>query len=245
MADEAPDITLQTAVIPGSESTQIPAQDQQQVGSVIPGPPPDQARPVQPPGGARGGSSKPRLKLPISPGNLLLAGMLAAAGVGLYLLSLRNGPQVASAEEQANEARIEAALVQLKNTPLTELDETETVVDTFYYEASQRQIPISRISGNAFAYVPPTPTGIISPEELAGQGHSARQGHEEEPDAIRIVKQLKLQSVLMGSGEAKAIISNSLVGEGQRIQGWTVRSIKPREVLLTRGDLKYVLRMAM
>ena len=240
MADEGPDINPQTEVVQVPDSTGVPLQDQQQGGPSA-GPPPDQTPPGRPPQGTPP-TSKPSRKLPISPGNLLLAGLLGVAAVGLYLLSLRNGPQMASAEEQATDARIEAALVQLKNTPLGSLDETEAVVDTFYYEAKQRQVPISRLVGNAFVYLLPSPTGIITPGQTSGSG-SAGQEQEEETDAIRIVKQLELQSVLMGSGGAKAMISNSVVGEGRVIKGWTVRSIKPREVLLTRGDLKYVLRM--
>ena len=53
----------------------------------------------------------------------------------------------------------------------------------------------------------------------------------------------ELQSVLSGAQGAVAMISGDLLTEGQDVKGWTVRSIAPREVVLAREGLEYVLQM--
>ena len=62
-------------------------------------------------------------------------------------------------------------------------------------------------------------------------------------EAMRIVRGLKLQSVLTGSKGAKALICNNLLREGQMICGWTIKTIQPDKVVLTWKDKRHVLKM--
>ena len=183
-------------------------------------------------------------KFRISPLDLLLIGLFASGLICLYLLSLRNGPQTASAEEQNVKARVEAALSQLGTvSDKTQADETSAIVDTFYYEAAQRQIPVERLSGNPFVYMP----AVFANSSLLPNQNNADpaeiQKQQRLSDAMDAAKQLHLQSVLMGGQQATAMISNNLLTEGQIISGWTVKSIESRQVTLAWNDHEYVLKM--
>ena len=57
------------------------------------------------------------------------------------------------------------------------------------------------------------------------------------------VKPLVLQSVLMGTRNASAMISGNLLAEGENIQGWTLQEINPRYVVLTWKEHKHVLKL--
>jgi len=180
---------------------------------------------------------RPTRKLPINAANLMLAALFAAGILCLYLLSLRIGPETASAEQQAVTAQVNAALEQMQIPKHERNSETDQVVNTFYYQAKQRQIPISELSGNPFVYHP------VSRKNDAGPSRPGQNGDPTEINAFDAVKQLTLQSVLKGSNGAMAMISNDVLAEGQTVKGWTIKAIKTREVLLTRDGMEYTLRM--
>jgi hypothetical protein len=182
-------------------------------------------------------------------GNLVLAGLFVAGIATVYLMSLRHGPTKASAEVNTTEAQVDTALSMLSKASATSVDRTKAkeVVNSFYYAAKQRQIPLGRLAGNPFvrAVRPPAPT--TRPVEAVkpltpNEEDMARDKALSE--ALLAARSLRLQSVLIGSSRrATAIISNNLLTEDQMIQGWTVAKITPREVLLTWKDQKYVLKM--
>ena len=64
-------------------------------------------------------------------------------------------------------------------------------------------------------------------------------------EAAAAAKRMQLQSILSSThGKRKvAMISNNLLTEGQRIDGWTVVQIQPRSVTLKWKDRTFVLRM--
>lgn len=178
--------------------------------------------------------------------NLVLVGLFVAGIACLYLLSMRAGPSKASAEEAAAEAKVDAALSQLAAIPKADdlKRETSAIVDTFYYEAKQRQIPLDKLACNAFAYKAAASEAESQSEALGGE----EQGppvhvHQDEREAMAAASQLKLQSVLSGWQGATAMISNNLLSEGQVINGWTVKSIESRQVVMAWKDKTYVLKM--
>jgi len=170
--------------------------------------------------------------------NVFLVGMFAVGVLCLYLLGLRNGPQEASAEEQAVVAQVDAA-IQAMNTPDgSSVSATSQVVNTFYYEAKQRQIPVADIAGNPFVYRPTASPNTSQTANVSPQGvHQEATGQDFAPH------KLKLQSVLMGARGATAMISSNVLTKGETIDGWTVVRISSREVLLARDGKQYVLRM--
>ena len=177
-------------------------------------------------------------------GNMLLIGVFAAGILCVYVLGLREPPQKASGEQQVSDISVEIRLEDLINN--NPADETKPgkgmgIVDTFYYQAKQRQIPIEALVGNPFVSRSPRLVVPVLPEPKTkgdeGQSDSLTE-------AIGRVKELKLQSVMVGSGGATAMISGQLLTEGQKIQGWTVVKIAPRRVVLTWRDQEYVLEMS-
>lgn len=180
-------------------------------------------------------------------GNLLLASVLIAGLVAVYLLSLRKGPEPAAAsqQQQAVETNVDSALKRLEQLAAGNPDDRNSaaaLVKTFCADASQFQVPVDQLAGNPFVFKMPTPPPPGNPG--AGTPTPVVQGELRElSQAMGAVKKLSLQSVLMGSPRATATISNNLLAEGQKICGWTVSKILPREVVLTWKDRTYVLTM--
>ncbi len=198
----------------------------------------DQAEATTDPAAAGdGGSTKPSL----SKANLLLATLFLAGLGGVYLLSLRGGPAEASAEQQAVKMQVEAALTAISGAPKSR--KAREVVESFYRAAADRQIPLKDLSGNPFVYSPPPRLEPVKPEKPAPD-----QKSEEDPAARRLseamekIRDVQLQSVLMGSTPT-AMISNNLLTEGQTLQGWTVAEIDTRRVVLTWQGHRHVLTM--
>jgi len=174
--------------------------------------------------------------------NLLLAALFAAGIGGVYLLSLRQGPAEASAQERQTEVQVDSALARLSAGSVSQA-KARTLVDAFYYQASQRQIPVEELWGNPFQYTPPRrPEPTTKPAETK-PAHPKPGEKPTGPDPLAEARKLSLQSVLRGKDGSKAMISNNLLGEGQMIRGWTVQTIEPRKVIMAREGKTYILKM--
>ncbi|MFA6133125.1 MAG: hypothetical protein WC869_03795 [Phycisphaerae bacterium] len=179
-------------------------------------------------------------------GNLLLVLLFGSGLACVYLMSLRNGPATASAQQQDNDAQVTTVLTELKAGAAKRAQPTPkalAVVDTFYYQTRQRQIPPEQLAGNPFEFKQrksdqPAPVAAAQTENEETAAGELRQS-----DALAAVKQLRLQSVLTGPRGNTAMISNNLLSEGQVIQGWSVAKIMPREVTLTWKDQTFQLKM--
>jgi len=181
-----------------------------------------------------------------SKGNLVLVGLFAASIACVYLLSLRSTPTAASAEQRRTELHVESALSLLVGPNPTDTEKSRrarAVLDAFYCQAAQRQIPLEKLSGNPFIFRPPGEAASPAAEPLAAPPSPENPRDKELSEALTAVGQLTLQSVLMGSGGTTAMISNNILSEGQTIRGWTIISIRPREVLLKWNDQRHVLKM--
>lgn len=181
-----------------------------------------------------------------SKGNLVLVGLFAASIACVYLLSLRSTPAAASAEQRRTELHVESALSLLARPNPTDAEKSrraQAVLDAFYCQAAQRQIPLEKLSGNPFVFKPPGEPASPAAEPPTAPPGPENPRDEDLSEALTAVGQLTLQSVLTGSSGATAMISNNILSEGQTIRGWTIISIKPREVLLKWNDQRYVLKM--
>ncbi len=184
-----------------------------------------------------------RKALPIK-SNLILVVMFVAGIATVYLLSLRSGPRKASAQQIEVERKVDIALEAMKVLP-SKRGEAKNLINTFYYEMQQRQIPISHLKGNPFTFLPPdTPVPKLdsrAPDKVVD--HSpAPDAKKERDDALKAAGELKLESVLMGT-RTMAMISNNLLARGQQISGWTIVEIRSREVVLKWRGETYVLKM--
>jgi Tfp pilus assembly protein PilV len=193
-------------------------------------------------------SSSPLDRLPeLANGNVILVVLVAAGILGVYLLSLRGGPPKASAKDRQNEVKVDAALTQMKLMSQSDR-ESRAVVDTFYYEAKQRQIAEDQLNGNPFADLPPmTPEQLpnSSAIDLAALAEQKRQAEEarKKAEALEAVAELNLETVLFGQDGRIAIISGDLVTEGQTLNGWRVGRIQTRSVELRLGPHRHLLTL--
>lgn len=179
--------------------------------------------------------------------NLLLAAMFLGGLAGLMLLHMRSGPQQAQAQLSREEMQVEAVIGKIGKTFSGSSDRSaKEIVDSFYFEARERQIPLEKLRGNPFVFTLPA---TAAPVETAPVVEAATRPAGENPevraqtDAMAAAHGLQLQTVLSGAHGATAMISNNLLGEGQTIAGWTISKISSREVVLTWKDQTYVLKM--
>ena len=176
--------------------------------------------------------------------NMLLIGVFAAGTVCVYVLGLRELPQVTSGEQAPAQIRVETRLKSLgKSDPTSGVKPGEgmAVVDTFYHQAKHRQIPIKALLRNPFVSRSPR---LLTPSVPKAATKREEAKSKSLKEAIERVKKLKLQSVLVGSGGTIAVISGHVVTVGQEIQGWTVIQIESRWVALSWREQRFVLRMS-
>jgi len=175
-------------------------------------------------------------------GNLVLVVLFAAGVLGVYLLSLQGGPAVASAEDMKNQVRVDTALKQLK---IVNQHGKRGTLDTFYYEARQRQIPLKELKDNPFVYVPPKPAAVTPGSAKMRAAIAAQRARtlQQAGEAMKALKSLQLESVLSGSSGSIAMISGDLVVRGQKIKGWTVERIEPRQVMLSWQGHEHTLKL--
>ena len=183
-------------------------------------------------------------KLPALTKSSVMLGIMFIGGVlGVYLIGLRVSPQMVSAEELIADQEVESVLLQYHTSLRSagNLRKRETaILDTFYYEAGNRQIPLDALQGNPFVFRASAfmPVAEGNKDNAASTATSSRS-----LDDMAVVKQLKLQSVMMSGKQSAVIISNNLLTEGQTIRGWIVLKISPHHVELRRKDKTYILEM--
>ena len=175
-------------------------------------------------------------------GNAPLAVLFAAGIACVYLVSLRGGPAVASAQQRAEETHVQAVLAEWRAR--WERDKSRpgsrALAETFYYETKQRQMPLDGQKGNPFAFK--APPGVV-PEPVATPEPPPGVPANNYADALAAAKQLRLQSVLAGPHGATAMISNNILTQGQVIAGWTIQKIEPESVTLVWQDKVFELSM--
>lgn len=195
-------------------------------------------------GGGDGGGfvvDAPKKSLPTS--TLILVGILAACGGGTYLMYLKSGPKVAAAsvEVQAADQTITKFLSNDKDNVKQMKDflaATQKAVGQFLAESGKRQVPIEQLQTNPFRLKLPKPVEPTAEEVAAAKAAAARKlKEEEERKANEAANGLHLQSIMRGRRNS-CMINNTLLTQGQQIDGFTVESITPKSVVLVRGDVK-------
>ncbi|HUU60718.1 MAG TPA: hypothetical protein VMZ50_14450, partial [Phycisphaerae bacterium] len=159
---------------------------------------------------------------------------------------LRGGPAAASAEQRLADAKVDSALLLYNRSAggsAGPRSASPSIVDRFYYDAEQRQVPPGDLQANPFLFKAPpkTPASDVMQEAQSKAPAAAPSG--EWKGALSAAQGLKLQSVLSGSHGNVAMISNNLLTEGQTIRGWTVNRIDPKAVTLSWKNRKFILRM--
>jgi hypothetical protein len=167
--------------------------------------------------------------------NLMLAGLFVAGIAVVYLLSLRGNAEKAVAAQTTEEIRVSGALAKFSQRR----ESAKSIVDSFYFDATQRQISRKLLSGDPFeAQEREKPESVeIGPEVVVVQPDAA----SEKARAVAAAKALRLQSILSGPQGDIAMIGNKLVRPGDTLAGWKVTGIEPTRVVLQWEDLTHVL----
>ena len=200
-----------------------------------------------------GEARKNRYKSQMARANIALALLFASGAAVIYGLSLRKGPAEASAEQQVTEAQVDSAILRLSAAPVDGSAQpaagrvTRELLKNFCAEVRDRQIPANALRKDPFVFVPP-PSRVpaataakAAPAQVAAPTVTPAQTLAE---VKRRLKTLEVQSIMMSPhGGGTAIISNNLLTAGQRIEGFTVKSIQAKAVTLTWKDQTFTLEM--
>ncbi len=183
--------------------------------------------------------------------NIILV-LLFIGGAGMvYGLSLRKGPASASAQQQLIESNVDSAIDRLKHgggrAPAAQRV-TRDLLGDFSQKIVRWQVPMDQLAKNPFVFISPAP----QPDAPSVKAAALRKRPEKTPEQLTLeqvmvrFKKLRLQSVMMGSGDGDgvAIISNNLLTVGQQIEGFTISRIDPKAVVLTWRDRQFVLKMS-
>ncbi len=188
----------------------------------------------------------PQPKASMARSNAILGVMFVVGIASVYGIKMMAEPERASAKQLAVESQVDLALIKMNadnSDDLIKIADTASLVSTFYYDASQRQIPIERLTGTPFVYKLPRLVNF-QPNEAQPEFSIQFVKAKRLSDAKIEVRKLTLQSVMTGRDGATAIISNNLLACGQTIRGWTVEKISSREVVLEWNGHRYTLEMA-
>lgn len=211
-------------------------EDDEHVGALAASPDADAAGAPDPPAERR--------RRQLNKGKLLLPVMIATSVACILVLNLRTELEEAEARQRPAELELDGAFAGLGDGSGSDpgRQSTEQLADTFRYEVRQRQVPPDQLRGNPFALAGPgqTPSSMDLPQASGGDDESRSAVPEE---AMAAVRKLQLQAILLGSAQVTAIISNNLLTEGQKIDGWTVSKIRPKDVVLTWGDHEHVIKL--
>lgn len=200
--------------------------------------------------GANRRQSRSPYKAQMMRSNIFFVVLFVGGAATVYGLSLRKGPAAASAEQKMVETQVNSAILRIANEDSTEVKTpssgqiTSRVLKNFYDQIAERQIPLSDLEKNPFVFIPAAPaTPIVvrnPPKTEVIEKSPEEKSHEE---AMVVLKALRLQSVMMGRDGGTAIISDNLLTVGQTIEGFKIKSISPRLVVLVRDGREFVLEM--
>jgi len=206
---------------------------------------PSVAGPQTPSPGRSGG----RQGLQFSRGNLVLVALLVGGLAVVYVMSLNEGPAEASAEQRAAQQQVETALTAFKTSGASadaQRMKAAAVVKEFYHDTRQRQVPLDALQKNPCEFIPPpgNEPAVVRQEQAAPPPPAEPTEQEKaEERMLQAASRLQLQSIMVGSRGATAMISNNILAEGRQIEGWTVWKIEANEVLLAWKDKTHTLRL--
>jgi hypothetical protein len=184
-------------------------------------------------------------KKPVNRGSLVLFALVLAGAGATYLMFLRTGPKPADAAIAAETAQASTTITTFlnegnSNIKLMEsmLKNTEKVVQQFLSYPSMTQVPLSALKTNPFRFAE-----AKAPGESESESASKKRREEERLAALKAVQGLQLQSVMHGDSRKACMINNTLVQEGQSIDGFTIEKINPNGIVVKNGAYRFELKM--
>ncbi|MCC6424722.1 MAG: general secretion pathway protein GspB [Phycisphaerales bacterium] len=182
---------------------------------------------------------------PKNKGLTVLLGVVLAGACAIYLTYFRHGPQSAAAATNEQSEQNSAAISRFleaggENIKLMErmLRSTEKVVQQFRSYPSTTQVPLAGLKANPFRYEAIKGADPAADEELA-----RKQRAEERAAVLKSVQELQLQSIMCGESRRACMINNTLYGEGQQVESFTIEKITPDSVIVKNGSYRFELKM--
>ena len=183
-------------------------------------------------------------KKPMNRTTLVLMLIVALGGGGLYLMYRRaGGPQsvaAAPASVQANKTItqfLSSGDTSVKNVERL-LANTRKMVEQFLAYPSVNQVPLNRLATNPFRQSAPTKDG-----ESSSEAEARRRREEDRAMIKKAADGLVLQSILHGARKA-CMINNTMVTEGQTVEGFKIEKINPNSVVVQQSGYKFEIQMA-
>lgn len=180
-----------------------------------------------------------------------MMGLMFLGGLTWVFFASRQFTPVSMSEEDLkNQTIIDAGLqnmMKITTGKEKQREKMRRMIRSIYFEAKNRQIPMDELTRNPFVFEPavaqaPKPEPV-TPKPSKRSGKKPEDDKPPEPvEQPPPIDGLRLQSVLLGN-PASAMISGSMVNEGQTIQGWKIVKIEAGRVVLQWKDRQYVLRM--
>jgi hypothetical protein len=168
----------------------------------------------------------------------------------VFFASRQFTPVEMSEEDRKNQTYIDAGLqnmMKISSGKEKHREKMRGMIRSIYFEAKNRQIPMDELKHNPFVFEPAV-AKAPKPEPVKTRPVDTPKRKPEDDKPPEPVEQpppidgLRLQSVLLGN-PASAMISGSMVNEGQTLQGWKIVKIEASRVVLQWKDRQYVLRM--
>ena len=190
----------------------------------------------------------------VSRGTMIVMGLLLSGGASVYLMSMRSIPQFTSAKNKAAEEEVEKAIATLDKrgdqakTLSKMFDSSDEVVEVFFNYPAQNQIPLDDLKKNPFLHMGKgtnTGDGASNMDRVnAREAKEAEKRRNEQKKQLEAaLSQLKLRTILFGKDSRAVMINNTILSEGQTIEGFNVTSIKKQSVTLSAGDMQFKLQM--
>lgn len=180
----------------------------------------------------------------VNSATLMLVGVFAAGLMVIYFLGMHNKPRAASAEQAANQARMDSAIASLlarkgggeeiKNL----FKDTDRLVAMFYNYPGGGPAD-DELPNNPFAMDSAT---IHAPDVAIPVERNNYDEQERLRKAADAFAQLKLESVIMGK-RPMAMINHKIVTIGTKIGDFTVSEIEGQRVVLNYAGAKFELKL--
>jgi hypothetical protein len=194
-------------------------------------------------GSGDGGGFVSEEKKPLNTGTLVMAGFLLACGVGTYVMYTRNAPAktVPNSDTAAAQTTITQFLSDDKQNVSKMKDllqNTERAVEQFRAAPAKTQVPLENLQTNPFRIAAVTPDGTPGEDEAAAK----KKVEEARAATLKAAQALNLQFIVVGKKKS-CLINNGRYLEGQQVGEFTIESISPNSVVITKDDARFELKM--
>ena len=194
-------------------------------------------------GSGDGGGFVSEEKKPLNTGTLVMAGFLLACGVGTYVMYTRNAP--AKTAPSADSAAAQSTITQFLSDDKQNvskmkdlLQNTEKAVEQFRAAPAKTQVPLENLQTNPFRIAAATPDGTPGEDEAAAK----KKADEARAATLKAAQALNLQFIVVGKKKS-CLINNGRYLEGQQVGEFTIESISPNSVVISKDDARFELKM--